>query len=120
MGVIAIIFGFVTVIVLAGIIAEYKEKKLKIEAAIRTAELKHGYAPGTYSRSFSSKSAYKAMRRENKRWEKEMKKNGHLYADGDKMAEEDERAVLERGIQDLEERIRNLDTIMKEKQRKGE
>lgn len=111
MGVVAIVFSFVTVIVIAGLIADHKEKKLKIEAALRSEELKHGYAPGTYSRSFSSKSAYKAMKRENRRWEKEFKKNGPMKP------ELDEREILQKGINDLEERIKNLDTILREKRK---
>lgn len=110
--IVAIIFSFVTVIVIAAIIADTKEKKMKLEAAIRMEEIRKGYAPGTYSRSFSSKSAYKAMR-------KEAKKQKTAFRDpDDRYSEKEERENLEKGIKDLEERIRNLDTIMKEKGRR--
>lgn len=120
MGVVAIVFAFVTVIVIANLIADHKEKKMKIEAALRAEELNHGYAPGTYSRSFSSKSAYRAMKKENKRWERDFKKSGKTYSESFGETGESERDILERGIKDLEERMKNLDTILNEKKRKAD
>lgn len=116
MGIVAIVFSFVTIIVLAAMVSDHKEKRMKIEATLRLEELRRGYAPGTYSRSFSSHSAYKAMKRENKKWEKERKRNGSIFEEPRDLSDEEERLVIERGIKDLEERIKNLDTIMKEKE----
>ena len=113
----SIILSFVLIIVLANIIAGHKAEKMKIEAAIRVEELKNGYAPGTYSRSFASKSAYNAMKKDNKKWARDFKKNKNVYSAINETHELNERETLEQGIRDLEERIKNLDTILKEKGR---
>lgn len=97
-GIVAVVFAFVTVVSIAGIISETKVKKMKIEAALRKAEMEHGYAPGTYSRSFSSKSDNTFGKDLN-----EMGKEGITRED------------LEKGIRDLEKRIENIDLIMKER-----
>lgn len=90
---------------------DHKEEKMKIEAVLRMEEMKKGYAPGTYSASFSSRKARKAMNKEVKR----MKKGGAY----DFRSQEDlERENLEKGIRDLEERMRNLDEILKERKAK--
>ena len=113
----SIILSFVLIIVLANIIAEHKTRKMKIEAAIRVEELRRGYAPGTYSRSFASKSAYKAMKKDNQRWARDCKKDKNIYSSINEVHESNEREALEQGIRDLEDRIKNLDTILKEKGR---
>ena len=113
----SIILGFVLIVILANLIADHKAKKMKIEAAIRVEELRNGYAPGTYSRSFAKKSAYKAMKKDTKRWARDCKKNESVYSAINEAHEQNERESLEKGIRDLEERIKNLDTILKEKGR---
>ncbi len=98
-GIVAVVFTFVTIVSIAGIISETKLKKMKIEAALRKAEMEHGYAPGTYSRSFYSKKD-KDFEADLNEWEKKR---------------EISREELEKGIRDLEKRIENIDLIMKEK-----
>ncbi len=85
----------------------YKMNKLKIEASLRMSELERGYQPGTYSKSFSSRRSRKEFKREFKR----MAKEGFSFKD----PAEAEREDLERGIKDLEERMRNLDEILRER-----
>lgn len=114
MGVIAIVFFFVTIIIVISNIHDERMKKMKIEAALREAEMDRGYAPGTYSRTFSSRQSYKEFQKEMKR----RKKSGD---DGAAFkSEREEREELEKGIRDLEKRIENIDLIMKEKNRKRE
>ena len=109
-GIVAIVAG--TIIAIIAMIQNYNEKKMKIEAALREEEMMRGYMPGTYSRSFASKKAYKELRKYNKKHPKE------AFAEDFKMPGAQERMDkedLEKAISDLEKRIANLDTIMKEK-----
>lgn len=115
--ILAIIFPFIVVIVIADNIHEEKIKKMKIEAALREAEMERGYAPGTYSRSFSSKAAYKEFERQMKRDRKNKKRNPGAFEEG-ACNEKEEREALEKGIRNLQERIDNIETIMKDKARK--
>ena len=114
MEIIAIVFAFIVVIVIIDNIFDERKKKMKIEAALREAEMERGYAPGTYSRSFSSRKAYKEFTKEMKR----RKRKGEDYSAY--LNEEEERKALEKGIRDLEKRIENIDLIMKEKNKKTE
>ena len=84
---------------IVAIITEHiqKMKRMKIEAALRQMEMEKGYAPGTYSRMSTSKKAMKEARRE---------------AEINEIAE---REALEKGIKDLQDRIDNIDLIMKNK-----
>ena len=50
----ALVFSFIIAIIIVGNIFDERKKKMKIEAVLRKAEIEKGYAPGTYSRSFSS------------------------------------------------------------------
>ena len=70
MEIIAIVFAFIVVIVIIDNIFDERKKKMKIEAALREAEMERGYAPGTYSRSFSSRKAYKEFTKEMKKRKK--------------------------------------------------
>ncbi len=111
---ITIIAIAITIISLAGIIHSHSEKKMKIEAALREEEMKRGYMPGTYSRSFSSKKAYRELKKQNKRAFKGAKSADDFKIHGEK-EENMDREELEKAISDLERRINNLDTIMREK-----
>ncbi len=115
--ILAIIFPFIIVIVIADNIHEEKIRKMKIEAALREAEMERGYAPGTYSRSFSSKAAYKEFERQAKRDRKNRKRNPGSFEQAP-FNEKEEREALEKGIRNLQERIDNIETIMKDKARK--
>lgn len=114
MEIIAIVFSFIVAIVIIDNIFDERKKKMKIEAALREAEMERGYDPGTYSRSFSSRKAYKEFTKEMKK----RKKNGE--PDFPLKNDREERAALEKGIRDLEKRIENIDLIMKEKSKKTE
>ena len=82
---------------IVAIITEHiqKMKKMKIEAALRQMEMEKGYAPGTYSRMSTSRKA---------------KKEAKMEAE---LNEKAERETLEKGIRDLQDRIDNIDLIMK-------
>ena len=110
----ALVFSFIIAIIIVGNIFDERKKKMKIEAVLRKAEIEKGYAPGTYSRSFSSRKAYKEFTKEMKK----RKKNGE--PDFPLKNDREERAALEKGIRDLEKRIENIDLIMKEKSKKTE
>lgn len=74
-----------------------RRMKLKLEAMLREEEIRRGYKPGTYSSLGGG--------------------NGRDVKDGGK---EMSREELQRGIKDLEERLGNLDTIIKNRKRKEE
>lgn len=116
--ILAIIFPFIVIIVIADNIHEEKIKKMKIEAALREAEMEKGYAPGTYSRSFSSKAAYKEFERQAKRDRKNRKRDPEAF-EKSPFNEKEEREALEKGIKNLQERIDNIETIMKDKARRN-
>ena len=67
MGVVLIVFIFVTIMAISGQYFETKQKKMKIEAALRQQEMENGYAPGTYSRVYTSKSEYRKFEKEQKK-----------------------------------------------------
>ena len=105
------IFSFLVVALVCGMTCsiaktknETKVKRMMIEATLREEEMKRGYPPGTYSRTFSSKAAYKEM----KKMDRQYKKSGFTKEYHDDL----EREHLEKGINDLEERIKNLDEIL--------
>lgn len=113
-GIVSIIVGSILILSIAGMIQDYNLKRMKLEAALREEEMRRGYMPGTYSRSFSSKKAYKEMKRYNKKVSRNKGNAEDFRMPGvheDPMEKED----LERAINDLEQRINNLDTIMKER-----
>lgn len=113
MEVISVVFLFIVIIIIVENIFDERKKKMKIEAALRQAEMERGYAPGTYSRSFSSKKAFKEFSKEMKKRKKSDEERGY-------MSEKEEREMLERGIRDLEKRIENIDIILKNKNGKAE
>ena len=113
MEVISVVFLFILTIIIVENIFDERKKKMKIEAALRQAEMERGYAPGTYSRSFSSKKAFKEFSKEMRKRKKRGEERGY-------MSEQEEREMLKRGIRDLEKRIENIDIILKKKNGKAE
>lgn len=111
MGVILIVFIFVTIMAISGQYFETKQKKMKIEAALRQQEMENGYAPGTYSRVYTSKSEYRKFEKE----QKKSRKRGVDPAMNDRARERSEREALEKGIEDLQRRIDDIDLIIRTK-----
>lgn len=85
-----IIFGSIVAIISVSQKEKTKRELIKTEAALRQEELERGYKPGTYS-SYSR----------------------HDDEDFGTSSYHMTREELEKGIRDLEERIKNLDTIRK-------
>ena len=106
-----IIFFFILLFIL--IDNHYSIKKRKIDAALRMREMEAGVPPGTYSR-YSKSDAKKRAKRKNKEQDDEE------FFSTDERSEKQEREELLKGIQDLKNRIANIDIIMKEKKSKGE
>jgi Asp-tRNA(Asn)/Glu-tRNA(Gln) amidotransferase A subunit family amidase len=94
--ILAIIFTFV--IVISTIENKHELKKKKIEAALRMQEMAQGIKPGTYSRMGS---------RTRKRKKKTEEDASSEYQD-----RQYDRAQLKKGIEELQERLDNLQTIM--------
>lgn len=92
--ILVVIFSFIIIVTFIGEREKTKRTKMKLEAMLREEEMKAGCAPGTYSSagSRSPGSETKRMSREE----------------------------LQNGIRDLEERLGNLDTIMKNRKYKEE
>ncbi|MDY5931580.1 MAG: hypothetical protein SPJ34_06075 [Candidatus Ornithospirochaeta sp.] len=111
MGVVLIVFIFVTIMAISGQYFETKQKKMKIEAALRQQEMENGYAPGTYSRVYTSKSEYRKFEKE----QKKSRKRGVDPAMNDRARERSEREALEKGIEDLQRRIDDIDLIIRTK-----
>lgn len=113
MAAVIVLIVFIGIIVLSAIDNHYNIKKRKIDAALRMREMEAGVAPGTYSR-YSKKDAKKDRKRKDKIFDEDI----YTPSDKDEAAEREE---LLKGIQDLKERIANIDTIMAEqKKSKGE
>jgi hypothetical protein len=98
--ILAVIFTFV--IILNVLENSSKERNRKIEAALRMREMELGYPPGTYSspkwsKKFSNKDAEKSIR-----------ETYEQYA-----SKGSTRVEMEQGIVDLEERLNNLEEILR-------
>ena len=87
---------WILIVIFIFIIIEEKEttkrKKMKIEAMLKEEELKRGYKPGTYSNLDDGKSFSLD----------EERGPNHMSKD-----------ELKRGLNDLDKRLKNLDTILK-------
>lgn len=92
-----VIFSFIIICSVLEERGRSRRLKLKLEAMLREDEMKRGYAPGTYSHL-------------------DGRNSDDVKKDGRRMSHEE----LKRGIKDLEERLANLDTIMKNRRRKEE
>ena len=91
------IFSFVIIVTYIGEKEKTKRTRLKLEAMLREKEMEGGYMRGTYSDLGSRDDADRSD-----------------PADGKRMS----RSELDRGIKDLEERLRNLDTIIRNRKDK--
>lgn len=109
--IVAIVFGSIVSIVRAGCDHELQEKK--IEAALRQQEMENGIAPGTYTGKKARKQAAKAFKEAAKQ---DRYRRRHHLDDEVKYEEPDietERQRLKKGIDNLQQRIDNIETIMK-------
>ena len=91
------IFSFVIIATYIGEKEKTKRTRLKVEAMLREKEMEGGYMRGTYSDLGSRDDADRSDPADKKRMS---------------------RSELDRGIKDLEERLRNLDTIIRNRKDK--
>lgn len=94
--ILATIFTFIIITTYISEKEKTKRQKMKIEATLRSEEMARGYRPGTYS----------SME------DVEEDGEGSTPEDGKRKMTREE---LEKGIADLDERLKNLDSIMKNK-----
>lgn len=97
--IVLVTFGFF--FCLFGMYYSYKMKKMKTMAALRKMEMDKGYEPGTYS--YIDKKDKK-------------KRKGKEDRSFSQQNERIKREAIIKGIEDLEKRIDNIDTILKEKE----
>ncbi len=109
---------FAGVIALSAIDGYFSLEKRKIDAALRQQEINDGVAPGTYARPYKNKKAYKKAQKEFNEMREKMGSNPQNESRA--KTEEEIRAELIKGIQNLQQRIDNIDTIMSSKQEKKE
>ena len=96
--ILAVIFTFI--IIVSTLDNRYNLRKKKIEAALRMREMEMGFPPGTYSN-------VKIKRNKGKQ------KNGDdLDASFTEWKQGANRTELKKGIDDLQDRLANLETIM--------
>lgn len=97
-----VIFAFI--IIISTIDEKFKMQKRKMDAALRMREMESGYPPGTYS-------GYNPKQKKRKR-----AKDDDDDFDLSSMAgpsKEAQRELLKKGIEDLQQRLDNIETIMK-------
>ncbi|MDT4762617.1 hypothetical protein [Sphaerochaeta sp. PS] len=89
---------FVFIIVITSIDESFKMKRRKMDAALKMREMEGGYAPGTYS-------AYNYKRRR-----RHSKVEG--FTPMEETNRESQRELLKKGIDDLQQRLDNIEIIM--------
>ena len=98
---------FLFVIVVSSLDHQYNLRKKKIDAALRMREMDMGFPPGTYS---------------------DLPKHGHHSRKHKTMPDQEpftawkqgaDRSELKKGISDLQQRLANLETIMKSRKEKA-
>lgn len=104
------------VIALTAIDGHFSLEKRKIDAILRQQEINDGVAPGTYSRPYKNKKAYRKAQKEFNEMKAQMDSSSQKEA----KSEEQIREELIAGIKNLQERIDNIDTIMSSKQENKE
>ncbi len=92
-----VIFSFIIICTFIEERGRTRRMKLKLEAMLREEEIRRGYRSGTYSHLDGGNA-------------------GDVKDERRQMSREE----LERGIKDLEKRLGNLDTIIKNRKRKEE
>ncbi|AEV29837.1 hypothetical protein SpiGrapes_2050 [Sphaerochaeta pleomorpha str. Grapes] len=99
--ILVVIFSFV--IIISAINNRHELKKKKLDAALRMQEMSQGIKPGTYS----------SLRRRDRRRERKHTEGTADEGDGTGAWEkENNRAQLKKGIDDLQKRLDNIETIM--------
>ncbi|MFA6844355.1 MAG: hypothetical protein WCR02_01375 [Sphaerochaetaceae bacterium] len=101
---------FCGAIVLSAIEKKAEVRKKKIEATLRMEEMEQGYEPGTYSNF-----------KEKRQKDYPHSKVKHLHHEMEEAAEISQKKTMEReqlkkGINGLEERLNNIETIMSSRQ----
>lgn len=90
-----VIFSFIIIVTYIEQKEKTKRTKMKLETMLREDEMRKGYAPGSYSHVDSRVT------------DEETRHDSHMS-----------REELNKGIRDLEERMKNLDTIIKSRKDK--
>lgn len=101
--ILVVIFTFI--IVISTLDNKHDLKKKKIEAALRMREMEQGIKPGTYSN-------LKTKNRGNRRNRKKDKAGEEDTASSEAWERQRNREQLKKGIEDLQQRLDNLETIM--------
>ncbi|MBI9094493.1 MAG: hypothetical protein JEY71_06400 [Sphaerochaeta sp.] len=101
-----VIFSFI--IIVTSIDERAKMQKRKMDAALRMREMESGYPPGTYS-DYNSK------------YKKRKRSKGDDFPPMMEPAKDSQREVLKKGIDDLQQRLDNIETIIQSRkaQEKG-
>jgi hypothetical protein len=97
-----VIFAFI--IILSSIDEKFKMQKKKMDAALRMREMESGYPPGTYS-------GYNPKHKKKKRSKDE--DDDFDFSSMTGPGKEAQRELLKKGIEDLQQRLDNIETIMK-------
>lgn len=92
--ILATIFTFIIVVTYISEKEKTKRQKMKINATLRSEEMARGYRPGTYSSM------------------EDIDEDSPSQNSGERRMTREE---LEKGMADLDERLKNLDSIMKNK-----
>ncbi|MGN1164130.1 MAG: hypothetical protein ACI4S4_04890 [Candidatus Ornithospirochaeta sp.] len=96
MAILATIFTFIIITTYISEKEKTKRQKMKIQATLRSEEMARGYRPGTYSSAEGMEDEEESL-------------------NGGDVPHRMSREELEKGIADLDERLKNLDSIMKNK-----
>lgn len=96
-----VIFSFI--IIISTLDEKAKMQKRKMDAALRMREMESGYPPGTYS-------GYNAKYKKRKRSKDD--DDDFDFSSKAGPSKEAQREVLKKGIDDLQQRLDNIETIM--------
>ncbi len=98
-----VIFSFI--IIISTLDEKAKANKRKMDAALRMREMESGYPPGTYS-------GYNPKHRKRKRSKNDDDDFDFDFSSMAGPSKENQREVLKKGIEDLQQRLDNIETIM--------
>ena len=96
-----VIFAFI--IIISTLDEKFKVNKRKMDADLRMREMESGYPPGTYS-------GYNPKHKKRKRSKND--DEDFAFSSMGEPAKEAQREVLKKGIDDLQQRLDNIETIM--------